>query len=158
MLLWTGCTKSSKLEQYRAEKHERDSVGLMDQQRSLDYYQQQLELLLPQADSLIAFFRYETNEKYQDHGVYVITVPSYGLRVMVRDDGKELLLYREGKRLTNERVNELKSDREREALERAQHLQIVIHDIRELEKRIAKTSLEIQKYQKRLTNERVTNE
>ena len=36
-------------------------------------------------------------------------------------------------------------------VERAQHLQIVIRDIKELEKRITRTSLEIQKYEKRLS-------
>ena len=51
------------------------------------------------------------------------------------------LLYQNGKRI------ERSSD---PAVERAQHLQIVISDVRELEKRIARTSLEIQKYQKRL--------
>ena len=152
MLIMAGCHKPSQIEQYRAEKHVRDSVGLADQQRSLDYYQQQLDSLLPQADSLLRYFTYEKNERYQDHGNYVITVTGYGLRVMVRDDGQEILLYRDGKRLTNEQVNGLKSEREREAYERAQHLQIVIHDIKELEKRIDKTSLEIQKYQKRLGN------
>jgi hypothetical protein len=61
---------------------------------------------------------------------------------MVRDDGKEpILLYREGKRLQTA---------DDPALDRANHLLIVIHDIRELEIRIARTSLEIQKYQRRL--------
>ena len=150
MVVLVGCNKPSKMEQYRAEKHVRDSVGLVDQQRSLAFYESQLELLKPKADSLLPYFKYEKNEKYQDHGNYVITVTGYGLRVMVRDDGKELLLYKDGKRLTNEQANGLKSEREREAFERAQELQIVINDIHELEKRIDKTSLEIQKYEKRL--------
>ena len=152
MLVMAGCNKPSKIEQYRAEKHVRDSIGLVDQQRSLDYYESQLELLAPKADSLLQYFKYEKNEKYQDNGFYVITVTGYGLRVMVRDDGKEILAYRNGKRVRSEGVKELKSEGEREAYERAQELQIVIHDIKELEKRIAKTSLEIQKYQKRIQN------
>ena len=129
MLMLAGCNKPSKVDQYRAEKHVRDSVGLVDQQRSLDYYQQQLDSLLHQADSLLCYFKYEKNERYQDQGNYI------------RDDGKEILLYRDGKRI--EATNDPQ-------FERAQHLQIVINDIKELEKRIAKTSLEIQKYQKRL--------
>jgi hypothetical protein len=64
-----------------------------------------------------------------------------GLRILVRDDGQALLLYQNGKRI------ESSSD---PAVERAQHLQIVISDIRELEKRITRTSLEIQKYSKRM--------
>ena len=143
MLVMAGCNKPSKIEQYRAEKHVRDSIGLVDQQRSLDYYESQLELLAPKADSLLSYFKYEKNEKYQDNGFYVLTGKN-GLRILVRDDGKEMLLYKNGKRI--ESANDPQ-------MERAQELQIVIHDIKELEKRIAKTSLEIQKYEKRLNDE-----
>jgi hypothetical protein len=59
----------------------------------------------------------------------------------VRDDGKDILIYRAGKRI--ESTNDPQ-------YERAQHLQIVISDIKECEKRIQRTSLEVQKYQKRL--------
>ena len=155
----------SKIEEYHAEKHRKDSTALAEQQRSLDFYQQQLDSLLPQADSLIALFKYEKNEKYQDRGYYVIDqtklkTPIYDLRIMVRDDGKEVVAYREGKRLTDEQVYELTHEGKsglrntgvRAALERAQHLQIIIHDINELEKRIGKTSLEVKKYQKRLND------
>ena len=72
------------------------------------------------------------------------------MRVMVRDDGREILVYKNGKRLTDERVNELRREGN-EAYQRAEHLQVVIRDIKELEKRIFKTSLEISKYEKRLT-------
>jgi hypothetical protein len=89
---------------------------------------------------LLHFFKYERNEKYQDHGNYVLNGKN-GLRILVRDDGKELLLYQNGKRI--EHSDDPKT-------ETARHLQIVISDIKELEKRIARTSLEVQKYQKRL--------
>ena len=135
-----ACNKPSRVEQYRAEKHERDSVALIDQQRTLAYYQSQLETLMPVVDSLLPLFKYEKNEKYQDHGFYVSTGRNE-LRVMVRDDGQELLMYRNGKRI---------NEADDAAVDRAQHLRIVILDIRELEKRIKKTSLEVQKYQKRL--------
>ena len=151
-----GCTKKpSKVEQYRADKHERDSISLTEQQRSLAYYQTQLETLMPQVDSLLPLFQYEKNEKYQDHGFYVVRNEKLknhaSLRVMVQDDGQSLLVYREGKRLSDEKVSDLmvKGD---PAVQRAQHLQIVMRDIRELEKRIEKTSLEVHKYQKRLQN------
>lgn len=144
-LMIAGCNKPSRVEQYRAEKHERDSVSLMEQERSLVYYEAQLDSLLPVADSLITMFRYEKNEKYQDHGNYIQTTPN-GLRILVRDDGKEVLLYRNGKRLSEPAL----TGKEQEAYERAQHLQIVIRDIKELEKRITRTSLEVQKYEKRL--------
>ena len=142
MVVLVGCNKPSKMEQYRAEKHVRDSVGLADQQRSLAFYESQLELLKPKADSLLPYFKYEKNEKYQDHGNYVLTGKN-GLRILVRDDGKELLLYKEGKRIASTNDPQY---------ERAQELQIVINDIHELEKRIDKTSLEIQKYEKRLND------
>jgi len=142
MVVMVGCNKPSKMEQYRAEKHVRDSVGLVDQQRSLAFYESQLELLKPKADSLLPYFKYEKNEKYQDHGNYVLTGKN-GLRILVRDDGKELLLYKEGKRIASTNDPEY---------ERAQELQIVINDIHELEKRIDKTSLEIQKYEKRMND------
>jgi len=151
-----GCTKKpSKVEQYRADKHERDSVALVAQQRTLTYFQSQLDSLMPQVDSLLPLFKYEKNEKYQDHGFYVVRNEKLknhaGLRVMVQDDGHSLLVYREGKRLSDEKVSELmvKGD---PAIQRAQHLQIAMRDIKELEKRIEKTSLEVQKYQKRLQN------
>ena len=146
-LVMVGCNKPSRVEQYRAEKHERDSISLMEQQRSLAYYEHQLDSLLPVADSLLTMFKYEKNDKYQDHGNYIQTLPN-GLRILVRDDGKELLLYRNGKRQAYPDPS-LKG-RELEAYDRAQHLQIVIKDIKELEKRIARTSLEVQKYEKRL--------
>jgi len=142
MVVMVGCNKPSKMEQYRAEKHVRDSVGLVDQQRSLAFYESQLELLKPKADSLLPYFKYEKNEKYQDHGNYVLTGKN-GLRILVRDDGKELLLYKEGKRIASTNDPQY---------ERAQELQIVINDIKELEKRIDKTSLEIQKYEKRMND------
>ena len=144
-LVFTGCTKKpSKVEQYRAEKHVRDSVALVEQERSLAYYQEQLEILTAQADSLLPLFKYEKNEKYQDHGQYVATGKD-GLRVMVRDDGNgQLLLYRYGKRIESA---------DDPMVARAQHLLIVMHDLKELEKRITHTSLEVQKYQKRLQND-----
>ena len=40
VLLLVSCGKrESKLEQYQAQKHERDSIGLVDQERSLRFYQ-----------------------------------------------------------------------------------------------------------------------
>ena len=87
-----SCGKPSKAEVYRAEKYRQDSVALVEQERTLAYYQSQLDELMPQADSLLRYFKYEKNEKYQDHGYYIIKneklkMKSYDLRVMVRDDG-----------------------------------------------------------------------
>jgi hypothetical protein len=143
-LLNVSCSRTSKVDQWRIEKHQRDSIGLADQERSLTFYQSQLDSLMPVIDSLMPLFKYEKNERYQDHGFYVARGQN-GLRVMVRDDGQPpMLMYRDGKR-----VEEANDD----AVLRAQHLMVVMSDIKELEKRIERTSLEIQKYQKRLQNE-----
>ena len=163
VLLMVGCNRPSRVEQYRAEKHRMDSVRLEEQVRSMAFYTAQLDSLMPVADSLIALFHYERNEKYQDRGYYVITVTGYGLRVLVRDDGKEILCYRNGKRVaypdnvlrtaTGSPIEQSSSPvkgRDKEALDRAEHLQIAIRDVKELERRINKTSLEISKYQRRL--------
>ena len=158
----TGCNRPSKMEEYRREKHERDSAAFVAQEKSLAYYQAQLDSLMPVSDSLLALFKYEKNEKYQDHGFYVVKneklkVYGSGLRVMVRDDGKELLIYRNGERQmangewTKASGGKLRTN-EQVLLERAEHLQVVILDIKELEKRIQRTSLEVQKYQRRLEN------
>ena len=141
LLAFAACNKPSRVAQYKAEKHRRDSVALVQQTQSLAYYQSQLAELLPVADSLLALFSYEKNARFMDHGYY-ITNGRNGLRIKVRDDGKgPILIYREGKRL---------STTDDPMYERAQHLQIVISDIRECEKRITRTSKEVQKYEKRL--------
>lgn len=156
MTMLCGCNRPSKAELYRAEKHQRDSIALQEQLRSLDYYQAVHDSLLPQADSLIRFFKYERNEKYQDHGYYVTTAKWGNVRIMVRDDGAEVLVYENGKRKsewTNGQMDESLlskvSDRDKEAYLRAKELHLRIRDIRELEKRIARTSLEVQKLQRR---------
>ena len=148
--------KPSAAEQRRAEKHRQDSISLVDQQRSLEYYQSQLEQLQPQADSLLALFKYEKNEKYQDNGYYVMERGR--LRVLVRDDGQLTPLgYLNGQRINLDlyRVPDSKESKqlwpsELPAIETAYHLAIVMSDVNELEKRIRRTSLEIEKYQKRL--------
>jgi len=141
VLVFGSCDRPSRVAQYKAEKHRRDSVALVQQTQSLAYYQAQLAELMPVADSLLPLFSYEKNARFQDHGYY-ITNGRNGLRIEVRDDGKDpILLYRDGKRLTTT---------DDPMYERAQHLQVVISDIRECEKRIARTSKEVQKYEKRL--------
>ena len=149
----SSCSRPSRVEQYRAEKHIQDSVRLEEQTRSLAFYESQLEALMPTADSLIALFQYEKNDKYQDHGYYVVRTSRLrmahpGLRILVRDDGQEMLVYKEGKRLDNPFENLPSADHA--ALDLAEQLRVTISDIKELEHRISHTSLEIQKYQKQL--------
>ena len=68
---------------------------------------------------------------------------------MVRKDGTEMLVYKGGKRLTEEQKNEWLAKGEPSTL-CAKDLQVIISDIKETEKRIRQTSLEVQKYQIRL--------
>ena len=156
-MICVSCHKGpSAAEQRRQEKHERDSVSLIEQQRSMAYYQSQLDALQPKADSLIAMFRYEKNDKYQDHGNYVLERGR--LRVLVKDDAQqEPIGYLNGLRvdLAPCRVEGSPEQKqlwpsERPIIESAYDLYTVMADIRELEKRIARTSLEIEKYEKRL--------
>ena len=147
----SGCHRPSRVEQHRAEKRAQDSVRLEEQIRSLAFYESQLEVMGPKADSLIALFSYERNEKYQDHGYYVVQnawARARDYRILVRDDGKEILTYHNGKR-----IEPAADPKFEEAYRQAEELQVTIKDIKELEKRICRTSLEVQKYQKRLQNE-----
>ncbi len=57
-------------EQRREEKHRQDSLALVAQEKSYAYYDSLRTTLLPVADSLIKEFRYEKQEKYEDHGRY----------------------------------------------------------------------------------------
>ena len=153
-VLAIGCNKPSRVEQYKQEKHLRDSAALVDQQRSLEYYQTQWDQLMPKVDSLLRYFKYEKNDKYQDHGYYIVKPYIFKgqhseLRVMVREDGAEMLVYREGKRLSDEKTGEWLVKGEPSVL-CGKDLQVVITDAKELEKRFRQTSLVVQKYQKRL--------
>lgn len=138
-----SCGGPSPAETRRVEKHRQDSIALTEQERTLVYYQSQLDSLLPIADSLLTLFKYEKKDpKYQDHGFYVTTSRGGTLRILVREDGQEpVMLYLNGKRI------ETADDK---AVIQAEHLHTTIRDIKELEFRIKKTSLEIEKYQKRL--------
>ena len=136
-----ACNRPSAADIRRAEKHQRDSIALTEQLRTLDYYQSQLDILVAQADSLLPLFKYEKNPKYQDYGYYV-RVYNWNARVLVRDDGHQpVLVYKDGKRINNPDMTKYPE---------AQRLAILFADIREAEKRINRTSLEIEKFQKRL--------
>ena len=151
-IILTSCSRPSRVEQYRAEKHVQDSIRLEEQNRSLAFYETQLTQLMSGADSLLQYFRYERNEKYQDHGYYVVrpsavkpALPA-SYRILVRDDGKETLVYRDGKRIDPANHQSAMAS----AFALAEQLRLAISDIKELEHRINRTSIEIQKYQSRL--------
>ena len=143
-------SSSSRLDQYHAEKHQQDSVALVEQQRTLVYYQGQLDSLVQVADSLLPLFQYEKNEKYEDAGYYVVESRS-GLRVKVRDDGhRPVLVYREGKRLEGDPESMGLNENERTMVERGEHLAIVISDMRQFEQLIQQTNGKINMYRLRL--------
>lgn len=48
-----------------------DSITAIEAERTFAYADSVHALLLPKADSLLRFFRYEKNEKYEDEGKYV---------------------------------------------------------------------------------------
>lgn len=70
--LFVACThKPSKVEQMRMEKAAKDSTQRQQARQTLAYSDSLLQVLTPQVDSLMKFFRYEKNESYEDHGTYV---------------------------------------------------------------------------------------
>ncbi len=142
-----ACTGPSPAEQHRLEKHQRDSIALVDQIKSLTYYQSMLDSLSPKADSILPSFKYEKNERYQDHGYYVLS--NGRIRVLVRDDGQiPVTVYYDGVRIENN--DKRLSEKDQKLITQATELYVIMADIYELERRIKRTSLEIQKYQKRL--------
>lgn len=159
-VLLAGCHHPSPAALRRAEKHRQDSIALIEQQRTLAYYQGQLENLLPRTDSLLPLFKYERDERYQDHGYYVTTARGGALRMLVRDDGRQAVtVYRDGRREENPGLNLPQKGRDYEqAYLRAEELQTLMRDIGELEKRINRTSLEVEKYQIRLRKYEMTQQ
>lgn len=219
----SSCQRESRVEQYKRQKHQQDSTALVEQQKSIVYYQTQLAKLTTQVDSLIPLFVYEKNEQYQDNGFYVIRgqQSSYNpyrcyMQPIVRDDGQTFVkcFYYGAKQVQLERIFmtagdieitltgrthgfeqngwhgilTLKdsiaqqalqfvdayhqqritityasskhiifkynlSDADKKHMIKALRLSIVMKDIHELEKRIHRTSLQIEKYQKRLQPE-----
>ena len=65
-LLYPRC-----IEQRQQARHLKDTVMLLEAERTLQYNDSLLRQLQPKADSLVALFRYEKNEKYQSRGYYI---------------------------------------------------------------------------------------
>ena len=90
--------KPSKVEQMRAEKRYQDSVSLCQQEQTLRYSDSLLQVLLPQSDSLLKMFRYEKNDRFENHGHYihpmlrtVIQTQRNFLQASVSDDMKAVV-------------------------------------------------------------------
>lgn len=86
-------TYPKQVVQRRAAKALGDSITYMEAQRSVAYADSLLQLLLPQADELLRQFRYEKDDRYEDHGRYVSRLLATGsntsrnfLQAYVRDD------------------------------------------------------------------------
>lgn len=71
-------TYPKQVAQRRLAKALEDSITYLEAQRTLAYVDTLLPPLLAQADQLIKRFKYEKNEKYEDHGKYVHRLLSTG--------------------------------------------------------------------------------
>lgn len=79
--------------QRRAAKALQDSITYLEAKQTLAYSDSLLTTLLPQSDILLKHFRYEKNDRYEDHGRYVHRLLATGsntsrnfLQAYVRDD------------------------------------------------------------------------
>lgn len=63
--------KPNRAEVMRMEKFHHDSIAYIQAQQTMMYSDSLLQTLLPQVDPLLKAFRYEKNEKVEDHGQYV---------------------------------------------------------------------------------------
>ncbi len=64
-------TYPKQVVQRRCAKALCDSITYLESQRDVVYYDSILRPLLPQADHLLKVFKYEKDERYDDHGRYV---------------------------------------------------------------------------------------
>jgi hypothetical protein len=86
-------SRPSKADLLRQQKAAKDSADWVHARRTLEVSDSLLQVLLPQADSLLRDFRYEKEDGYEDHGQYVHhllrtdrnTARNY-LQAVVRDD------------------------------------------------------------------------
>ena len=74
LALLTACSHSGKrpsVKQLRAEKHVRDSIAAVNNERSLAYTDSIIQVLTIQRDSLLQYFEANQNEKYEDEARFV---------------------------------------------------------------------------------------
>lgn len=95
-----ACTKQPTVAERKAEKHRRDSIALVEQQRTLAYYDSLQQTLAPRLDDLLPRFKYEKEAQYEDHGHYVHrllrtnsnTARNY-IQTYVRDDCRTIVRF-----------------------------------------------------------------
>lgn len=72
LLVFVSCgPKKPTVAQLREQKHVQDSIALVQQERSLVYYDSLLAVTLPTVDPMLKSFRYEKDDRFEDHGHYV---------------------------------------------------------------------------------------
>lgn len=70
-LLLPACTrKQPSAAERRAEKRIQDSISLIEQQRTLSYYDSLAQVLPQHIDSLLPLFSYQKEEQYESKGKY----------------------------------------------------------------------------------------
>ena len=99
-LLVVACTKQQTVAERKAEKRQQDSIALVEQERTLAYYDSLQQVLSPQLDMLLPRFRYEKEAQYESHGHYVHrllrttnnTARNY-IQTYVRDDCRTIVRF-----------------------------------------------------------------
>lgn len=72
LVLLTACGhKGKSVDQLRAEKHERDSIAAIQNERSLAYTDSLITVLTDKRDSLLQYFEASREERYEDYGKFV---------------------------------------------------------------------------------------
>ena len=113
----------------RLAKALEDSIVYLEAQTTLQYADSMLPPLLEQADKLLKQFRYEKNDKYEDHGRYVHRLLNTGsntsrnfLQAYVRDDRQTIVKsYYYGPKPMNQQTISLSSGDEIERFSGSNH-------------------------------------
>lgn len=72
VIMMIACApKKPTVAELRAEKHASDSIALIQQRKSLAYYDSTLSSILPLIDPMLKKFHFEQQTQYEDHGHYV---------------------------------------------------------------------------------------
>lgn len=76
LLAMTGCgphkpTVAEQREQHRLERARLDSIRVDQKARTVVFCDSMTAVLMPQVEAQLAKFRYEKDERYEDHGHYV---------------------------------------------------------------------------------------
>ncbi len=71
--LLAGCgPHKPTVSELREQKHLSDSMAMLQYRQTMNYTDSILQHILPTADTLLKQFRYVKNERYADHGYYIL--------------------------------------------------------------------------------------